>query len=91
MSGEGKFGCALWDSMFHFRLDGAGPHTRKLRNPLARGCLTGGSSSGAAVSVATGLVDFALAGEAGGNVRTPAAYCGVYSFRPTYDKVPGLK
>lgn len=45
--------------------------------------ISGGSSSGAAVSVALNEVDFALGTDTGGSIRVPAAWCGVYGFKPT--------
>ncbi len=44
----------------------------------------GGSSSGPAAAVAAGLVPFAIASETWGSLTTPAAFCGVTGFRPTY-------
>jgi amidase len=56
-------------------------------NPSAPDRLPGGSSSGSAVAVAGSLVDFALGTDTGGSVRVPAAFCGIYGFRPTHGAV----
>ena len=52
-------------------------------NPLDSARVTGGSSSGAAASVALGLCDFALGTDTGGSIRVPAAWCGVVGFKPS--------
>jgi len=49
--------------------------------------IPGGSSSGAAVSVAAGLVDVALCSDTGGSARIPAALCGIVGFKPTQSSV----
>ncbi len=54
------------------------------RNPWDLERTTAGSSSGSAVAVAASMVPFSLGTDTGGSVRTPAAYCGVASFRPTF-------
>jgi allophanate hydrolase len=52
------------------------------RNPYNAAYIPGGSSSGAAVSVATGTSAFALGTDTGGSGRVPASYCGVTGFKP---------
>jgi amidase len=58
------------------------------RNPydLTRTC--GGSSGGAAVALACGLVPVATGSDTGGSLRNPAAYCNVVGFRPSPGRVP---
>jgi allophanate hydrolase len=52
------------------------------RNPHNPAYIPGGSSSGAAVSVATGTSSFALGTDTGGSGRVPASYCGITGFKP---------
>lgn len=52
-------------------------------HPLDAERVPGGSSSGAAVSVALEQVDFALGTDTGGSIRVPAAWCGVAGYKPT--------
>jgi amidase len=70
-----------------FSLEGRNWHYGMPVNPLLPDCLPGGSSSGSAVAVAAGLADIALGTDTGGSVRVPAAFCGVYGFRPTHGRV----
>ncbi|MDL2345806.1 amidase, partial [Deinococcus sp. MIMF12] len=52
-------------------------------HPFLPGHAPGGSSSGAAVTVALSQVDFALGTDTGGSIRVPAAWCGVVGYKPT--------
>lgn len=57
-------------------------------NPADPACIPGGSSAGAAVSVALGLADIGLGSDTGGSLRIPAALCGVVGFKPSSGMVP---
>jgi len=69
---------------------GLNPHYGTPLNPFDRatGRIPGGSSSGAAVSVADGMAHGALGTDTGGSCRIPAALCGVVGFKPTAERVP---
>ncbi|MGH8787519.1 MAG: amidase [Cupriavidus necator] len=80
-------------NMTEFAFSGVGinPHYGTPVNPagtdgVAR--IPGGSSSGAAVSVALGLAVAALGSDTGGSIRIPAALCGITGFKPTTRRVP---
>lgn len=57
------------------------------QNPHRIGHTAGGSSGGSGAAVAAGLCDAALGTDTMGSVRIPAAYCGVYGFKPANDAV----
>jgi aspartyl-tRNA(Asn)/glutamyl-tRNA(Gln) amidotransferase subunit A len=58
------------------------------RNPWNREHTSGGSSGGAAVSVALGLGPIAMSTDGAGSGRIPAACCGVYGLKATLGRVP---
>lgn len=78
-------------NMTEFAFSGVGlnPHHGTASNPadtaLAR--IPGGSSSGAAVSVAAGMCVAAIGSDTGGSIRIPAALCGLTGFKPTASRV----
>ncbi len=53
------------------------------RNPYSSDHIPGGSSSGSAVAVASGLVSFALGTDTAGSGRVPAAFCNLFGIKPT--------
>jgi aspartyl-tRNA(Asn)/glutamyl-tRNA(Gln) amidotransferase subunit A len=69
-------------------IDGRNPHKGDCRNPWDPTRLSGGSSSGPAVAVATGMADGAVGSDTSGSIRVPAALCGVVGIRPTRGLVP---
>ena len=48
----------------------------------------GGSSAGAAASVAAGVTSFAIGTDGGGSSRIPASFCGLVGFKPTFGLIP---
>lgn len=70
-----------------FSMNGNNVHFGAPINGAAADRITGGSSSGSASAVSSGLCDFALGTDTGGSVRAPANHCGLYGLRPTHGRV----
>ncbi|RKP50691.1 amidase [Trinickia fusca] len=82
-------------NMTEFAFSGLGlnPHYGTPLSPYRRGepgeaRIAGGSSSGAAASVADGMAAVALGSDTGGSIRIPAALCGLTGFKPTANRIP---
>lgn len=58
------------------------------RNPWNTALTAGGSSGGAAVAAALNLGVLHQASDAGGSIRIPASFCGVFGFKPTFGYIP---
>ena len=67
--------------------DGWNPHHGVVRNPYNPVHETGGSSSGSAAAVASGLCPGAIGADGGGSIRVPASFCGVIGLKPTFGRV----
>ena len=77
-------------SEFAFSGVGINPHHGTPSNPAdpVHARVPGGSSSGAAVSVALGLAEVGIGTDTGGSIRIPAALCGLVGFKSTQARIP---
>lgn len=66
----------------------ANPVYGRTNNPWDLGRSPGGSSGGGAAALAAGMVPLEFGSDVGGSIRVPAAFCGVYGHKPSYDLVP---
>ncbi|GAB3171285.1 hypothetical protein GCM10027059_39280 [Myceligenerans halotolerans] len=74
---------------FAWSLTGANAHYGTPPNPAAPGRISGGSTSGPATAVAGGEVSIGLGTDTSGSIRVPAAYQGLWGFRPTHGAISG--
>ncbi len=75
-------------SEFAFSGLGLNPHYGTPRTPFDPDRISGGSTSGGAVSVAEQMAVAALGTDTGGSIRIPSAFCGLTGFKPTARRVP---
>lgn len=60
----------------------------RTRNPWDLERSPGGSSGGAAAALAAGMVPLEFGSDIGGSIRVPAAFCGVFGHKPSWELVP---
>jgi aspartyl-tRNA(Asn)/glutamyl-tRNA(Gln) amidotransferase subunit A len=75
-------------SEFGCKAVGDSPLTGYTRNPWDITKTAGGSSAGAASSVAAGITSIALGTDGGGSIRIPAALCGLFGVKAQFGRVP---
>src|SRR5450755_1653306 len=73
---------------FSFRLDTVNDLRGRTYNPWSKTATPGGSSGGAASSVASGIVPLAHGTDIAGSIRFPAYCCGLAGIRPSFGRVP---
>lgn len=75
-------------SEFGCKAVGDNPLTGITRNPWNTDKTPGGSSAGAAASIAAGVTPFGLGTDGGGSVRIPASFTGLFAIKPQFARIP---
>jgi aspartyl-tRNA(Asn)/glutamyl-tRNA(Gln) amidotransferase subunit A len=72
---------------FAYGITNENPHYGPVRNPWVQERISGGSSGGSVVAVATGMGFASMGTDTGGSIRIPASLCGIVGLKPTYGLV----
>jgi len=78
---------ALHMGEYAYDFTGENAHDGACRNPHDPEHMSGGSSSGSAAAVASGLTPLSLGSDTNGSIRVPASFCGVFGLKPTYGRL----
>lgn len=72
---------------FAYGITNENPHYGVTRNPWNTQHVSGGSSGGSAVAVASGMCFAAIGTDTGGSIRIPGSFCGVAGLKPTFGRL----
>jgi aspartyl-tRNA(Asn)/glutamyl-tRNA(Gln) amidotransferase subunit A len=72
---------------FAYGITNSNPHFGPTRNPWSPERVSGGSSGGSGVAVATGMCYGAIGTDTGGSIRIPAAFCGIAGLKPSRGRI----